>query len=332
MKNQWGRVSGLTGALLLLLCALWSCNSARAAGAGTGAGTVASWARSEVINDVPIYGGEKLIALTFDDGPLPGSTEKFLDVLAQYNVKATFFQMGANLNPNQALGRKVRDAGHAIGNHTWAHLQVPSDPVGEVTRTDALFQSVYGGPTALFRPPFGNLDNGVATQALEQNDAVIMWSVDPKDWDRPGTTSIVNTVINGATPGGIVLMHDGGGDRSQTIAALPQIITTLRSRGYRFVTIPELLAARDAPIGTPTPTPLPPPATNPQIGDGLKGDYYNAPEFAGTPLTRVDKQIHFDWKNKAPLPGLNADRFSVRWTGQIQAPTSQTYTFWLRRR
>ncbi len=329
-KTGWTR-SSLSAFLLwplFLLCAFWSGSAAQAQ--GTNAGTVASWARDEVIYEVTPYNGEKLIALTFDDGPLPGSTERFLDVLAQYGVKATFFQMGANLSPNQALGRRVRDAGHAIGNHTWSHLTTPGDPVGEVTRTDALFQSVYGGPTALFRPPFGNLDNGVATQALAQHDAVIMWSVDPKDWNTPGTSSIVNTVINGATPGGIVLLHDGGGDRSQTIAALPQIITTLRSRGYRFVTVPELLAARDAPIGTPTPTPLPPPTPSPQNGDGLKGDYYNALEFGGTPITRIDKQINFDWRKKAPFSGLTAGRFSVRWTGQIQAPNSQTYTFWLR--
>jgi peptidoglycan/xylan/chitin deacetylase (PgdA/CDA1 family) len=183
-----------------------------------------------------------VIALTFDDGPEVGNTEQILAVLAQNNVKATFFQMGNKLTAAPDLGRAVRNAGHAIGNHTWSHQEAPANPLDEVQRADTAIQSVYGGPTALFRPPFGNFQNGVVQVALDQNHAVIIWSVDPKDWDMPGASVIVNNVLAGATPGGIVLLHDGGGDRSQTIAALPQIISGLRSQGYRFVTVPELLA------------------------------------------------------------------------------------------
>ncbi|RYG59583.1 hypothetical protein EON80_25565, partial [bacterium] len=183
----------------------------------------------------------KVIALTFDDGPEPGNTEQILAILAQNNVKATFFQVGSHLQAYPDLGRSVRNAGHAIGNHTWAHLEAPTSSVDEVQKTKDAIASIYGGPTALFRPPFGNFENGVVNAALDLDDAVIMWSVDPKDWDMPGTTAIVNTVLSGATPGGIVLLHDGGGDRSQTIAALPQIIAGLRSQGYTFLTVPELL-------------------------------------------------------------------------------------------
>ncbi len=180
--------------------------------------------------------------MTFDDGPQAGNTEQILAILAQNNVKATFFQVGANLAAAPDLGRAVRDAGHAIGNHTWSHQEAPADPADEVHRADATIQSVYGGPTAIFRPPYGNFDNGVVNVALDDNDGVILWSVDPNDWDMPGTDVIVDNVLAGVTPGGIVLMHDGGGDRSQTIAALPRIIAGLRTKGYRFVTVPELLA------------------------------------------------------------------------------------------
>lgn len=140
------------------------------------------------------------------------------------------------------MGRATRDAGHAIGNHTWSHQQAPADPVAEVQQADTLIQSIYGGPTGIFRPPFGNMNNGVAAASMAKKQAVIIWNCDPNDWNMPGTSTIVNTVVSGATPGGIVLLHDGGGDRSQTVAALPTIITTLRAQGYRFVTVPELLA------------------------------------------------------------------------------------------
>ena len=197
-------------------------------------------AQTNVFNSVPVT--TKVIALTFDDGPWPGYTEQILAILAQNNVKATFFQVGSKLAENPALGRAIRNAGHAIGNHTMNHLQAPADPVGEVQQADNVIQSTYGGPTALFRPPFGNFDNGVVTAAQAKNQAIIIWSVDPQDWAMPGADAIVNTVLSGATPGGIVLLHDGGGDRSQTVAALPRIISGLASQGYRFVTVPELLS------------------------------------------------------------------------------------------
>ncbi|WP_123580245.1 polysaccharide deacetylase family protein [Abditibacterium utsteinense] len=210
-------------------------------------GTTNAWpiplaAQGQLFNNVAVSSSNKIIALTFDDGPWPTYTTQILSVLAQYGVKATFFQVGSQLQTYPDLGRAARNAGHAIGNHTWSHQEAPADPLGEVQRADDIIQSVYGGPTGIFRPPYGNLNNGVASVALNQKKAVIIWNCDPNDWATPGTSVIVDRVVSGATPGGIVLMHDGGGDRSQTVAALPTIITTLAAQGYRFVTVPELLA------------------------------------------------------------------------------------------
>jgi len=210
--------------------------------------------RGYVFNSVNVAPNNKVIALTFDDGPEPGSTDKILAVLQANNVKATFFEIGKNIDANPTYTTMVQNAGMVLGNHTYDHLQAPADPTGQVTQTDAAFARL-GISTQLFRPPYGNFSNGVLDASLKQGDVGIIWSVDPQDWSMPGTQNIVNSVVSGAQPGGIVLMHDGGGDRSQTLAALPTIISSLRSQGYSFVTVPQLLGMRYTPPATPTPTP-----------------------------------------------------------------------------
>jgi peptidoglycan/xylan/chitin deacetylase (PgdA/CDA1 family) len=291
--------------------------------------SIPTWARGQVISSVPVRAGDKPIALTFDDGP-DGNTDGFLAKLRELNVPATFFVVGEHVAASPAATRRIRDAGHAIGNHTWSHEQAPTDPAWQVTQTDAAIQSALGFTPALFRPPFGNMTNGVATQAMQRGKGCFLWSVDPRDWAFPGTASIVETVVNGATPGGIVLLHDAGGDRSQTLAALPEIVTTLRARGFRFVTIPQLLDLRDpnVPLGGGGTTPPPPAST---VGDGLAATYFNNADFTGTSVSRVDSRVSFSWgKNRAPALGIATDTFSVRWTGQIVAPKNETYTFALR--
>ena len=269
-----------------------------------------SWARGKVIQCVPVPLGQRVIALTFDDGPDPVNTPQILRVLADYKVPATFFMMGSHVSENPQVAQSVLSAGHAIGNHTWSHLETPPDPAAEVQRTDALMQSVLGFTPTLFRPPFGNLTNGVATQAIAQNDAVVLWSSDPTDWAMPGTDKIIDTVVNQATPGGIVLMHDGGGDRTQTIAALPTIIRQLKARGYTFVTVPQLIALNDK-VG----------------GDGLSATYFDNADFTGKQVSRIDPQVNFNWQRGAPMAGFGVDTFSVRWTGQVKPLETNTYTF-----
>ncbi len=188
--------------------------------------------------------GDKVFALTFDDGPWPEYTEEVLRVLDAYKVKATFFMVGQEVQRRPELARAVSDAGHAIGGHSWRHTARPRDPVGEIQRTDAVLKSALGYTPAIFRPPYGLLKNGMARQAIKEKQAVLIWSADSNDWKKSSASRIASRILSQASPGGVALMHDGGGSRDRTVAALPNIITGLQARGYRFVTIPELLRLR----------------------------------------------------------------------------------------
>nr|AUN36438.1 peptidoglycan N-acetylglucosamine deacetylase [uncultured bacterium] len=202
------------------------------------------WAQRRVINDVPIKPGQKLFALTFDDGPWPESTEEILHILDSYDAKATFYMVGQMVRTYPKIARKVRDGGHSIGNHSWSHPSRPRNAVAEVQKTDAEIKKAVGVLPSSFRPPYGMLKNGLARQANREKMPVIIWSADSNDWRRPSAQTIANTVIRQAHPGGIALMHDGGGPRQNTVNALPTIIRELQARGYRLVTVPELLKAR----------------------------------------------------------------------------------------
>lgn len=193
---------------------------------------------------------EKPIALTFDDGPWPNSTSQVLDVLKKSNVKATFFMVGMQVQKYPQLLKQVVANGHAIGNHTWSHQYAhynESAAAREIDRTAEIVYKITGVKTSLFRPPAGILNNGLVTYAHEKKYAVVMWSVDSKDWRsrRTTTQAFIDNVLKEAKPGGIVLLHDGGGDRSNTVQALPQLIAQLKKHGYKFVTVPELLEIAD---------------------------------------------------------------------------------------
>jgi peptidoglycan/xylan/chitin deacetylase (PgdA/CDA1 family) len=205
---------------------------------------IPDWARSRVFHKVSVKPGAKAFALTFDDGPWPIYTRQVLAILRAYDVKATFFMVGQELSRRPEIAREVRDAGHAIGNHSWNHPSRPRDPVAQIERTNAMIEKQLGFVPTIFRPPYGILKNGMARQAMHDKQAVFIWSADCGDWQRPAPSRIANMIIRQARPGGIALMHDGGGNRSHTVAALPIIIRTLRARGYTFVTVPELLRMR----------------------------------------------------------------------------------------
>ncbi len=183
-----------------------------------------------------------MLALTFDDGPDPAWTPKVLAILKQWHVPATFFMVGKMVRAHPACARQVQAAHFPIGNHTWSHPRAPRDPQGEIARTDAILKQKLGIKSTLFRPPYGIMDNGLARVALARGEDVIDWNSLGADWDKHATAQTIATkVLQGARPGGICLLHDGGGNRSHTVAALPRIIAMLRRRGYRFVTIPELM-------------------------------------------------------------------------------------------
>lgn len=182
----------------------------------------------------------KRIALTFDDGP-GAQTPRFLDVLRRHGVPATFFVLGQNVGGGQATLQRMLREGHAIGNHSWNHPSLAGGGQGQITSANDAIKGATGVSPCLFRPPYGAHGPVLDGQLRSLGMLDVLWTVDTNDWQRPGASVIASRVIAGARSGAIVLMHDAGGDRSQGLAALPRIITTLKARGYELVTVPQLL-------------------------------------------------------------------------------------------
>jgi peptidoglycan-N-acetylglucosamine deacetylase len=199
----------------------------------------------------PFVGGgtttKKEIALTFDDGPWY-QTPQFLSLLEQYKVPATFFEVGehiAQFGQGGAIERRMLADGDMIGDHTWSHIVVAgAGPVAasQIQETAAAIRgATHGFTPCLFRAPDGDVSPALIGEARSLGFTTIQWDIDPRDWALPGVGEIEGNVLANAHPGAIVIMHDGGGDRTQTLEALPTIIDTLRARGYTFVTVTQLL-------------------------------------------------------------------------------------------
>jgi peptidoglycan-N-acetylglucosamine deacetylase len=213
--------------------------------------------QAKTIKDAPSPNGEKTIALTFDDGPWPETTESILATLKKEKIKATFFVIGQPLKSFPEIGKKVLADGHVIANHTlhhWYHKMSPLVAQREIEDTAKIIKEVLNVETEYFRPPGGVLTNGLVDYAHKHGQSVLMWSVDTGDSQprRPTPEAMIKTALAQATPGGIVLMHDGGGNHTNTAKALPGMIAQLRAQGYKFVTIPELLELASVPKGAPT--------------------------------------------------------------------------------
>ena len=192
----------------------------------------------------------RVIALTFDDGPWY-DTPQFLSILEHYHVPATFFEIGDQVSTygqGGSVERRMLADGDMIGDHTWNHANVSgggSFAAGEIGQAAAAIKQATGGfQPCLFRAPYGATSPNLITVASSMGFKTIQWDIDPRDWARPGTNAIYDNVVANAHPGAIVLQHDGGGDRSETLAALPQEIQTLKSRGYQFVTITQLFGMK----------------------------------------------------------------------------------------
>lgn len=190
------------------------------------------------------------IALTFDDGPGP-YTQTILATLERFKVPATFFEVGVLEGYFHAATTAITRDGDPIEDHTHTHA-----PMGRLAPRDQraqLLQQVsatgaYGVPfPRMFRPPYGSWDGATLRLLRRYRMLMVLWTVDANDYRRPGTAAIVHSVISGARPGAIILLHDAGGDRAETVAALPRIIRKLRARGYRLVTVPKLLLDNPAP-------------------------------------------------------------------------------------
>ncbi len=191
--------------------------------------------------------GSPILYLTFDDGPLPDYTPQLLDVLDKHGATATFFNLGQNVATWPELVREATTRGHYIANHTWDHASLEGMTqeqfVSEVSRTsDAIFAAA-GDLFSLdlnvryVRPPYGATDANTRQYAAQEGMAVVLWTIDTQDWRQPGADIIADYLVSSVYPGAIALMHDGGGDRTQTIEALDMALPQLKEQGYIFRSI-----------------------------------------------------------------------------------------------
>ncbi|MGH3284472.1 MAG: polysaccharide deacetylase family protein [Streptosporangiaceae bacterium] len=184
--------------------------------------------------------GPKAIALTIDDGPSPVYTPQVLRLLARYRITATFSMIGIEAQAYPAVAREVAAAGHLIANHTWTHLNLqllaPALVTEQMSRAADAIHAATGRVPDLFRAPYGAWSPFVLAQCARTGMTPLGWSVDPRDWSRPGVPSIVTNIMRNTHAGSIILEHDGGGDRSQTVAALKIVIPRLLAAGYHFRT------------------------------------------------------------------------------------------------
>jgi len=249
----------------------------------------------------------KVLYLTFDDGPSQ-YTQAVLDVLARHNAKATFFVLGRQANGRGDLLHAMYAAGHGVASHTYNHPSLPALSRGrfdaEVADTAAVLGDLDHG---CLRPPYGAVSKAVRAEAAEDGYRLVLWTIDPRDWARPGAAAIAERVIGRAHDGGIVVMHDGGGDRSQTVAALDTILTQLAAQGYQFGALcregaPGLLVADT------------PPAAAAPVGE-LAGDSLGeAPVASAAPVPQSQGAI-FEPAAGAEVAGV------VSVVGQANHPT-----------
>jgi len=186
------------------------------------------------------------VAIGFDDGPSP-ETGAFVRMLEAAHARATFFMIGRQVSGayRGAMLRELRD-GDVLGDHTFTHpdLTTVGNVREQLQRTIGVIRSLTGYTPCVFRPPYGDYDANVLSTARALGLATVLWNVDPTDWAQPPVQTIVSRVLEQVQPGSIIISHDGGGPRGNTLAAYPRIIAALRRRGLRIVTIPELLGFR----------------------------------------------------------------------------------------
>ncbi|MGO9079106.1 MAG: polysaccharide deacetylase family protein [Streptosporangiaceae bacterium] len=195
-------------------------------------------------HDKPLYyvdDADRAIALTIDDGPDPQYTPQILQVLEQNRVTATFSMIGLHVAAYPKLAQAVSDAGHEIANHTWTHSDLAVMSAHRVhlefTQASQAIHAATGVHPRLFRAPYGAWSRAVIRECEALKMVPVDWSVDPRDWAQPGTRSIIRTIMRTTQPGSIILEHDGGGNRSETVAALKVALPRLLAKGYRFVTV-----------------------------------------------------------------------------------------------
>jgi peptidoglycan-N-acetylglucosamine deacetylase len=183
-------------------------------------------------------GSAGVVYLTFDDGPHPVWTPRVLELLARHRARATFFVLGRSAAAHPDLVRQAFAAGHGIGNHSWSHRRLTGltgeELAAEVSATTAAIQRSTGAPVGCLRPPYATVDAASARAVRALGLRLVLWDIDTTDWLRPGAWAIADRVLRRVRSGDVVLLHDGGGDRSQTVAALERLLASLSARGFQF--------------------------------------------------------------------------------------------------
>ncbi|NMP23914.1 polysaccharide deacetylase family protein [Sulfobacillus harzensis] len=202
---------------------------------------------------------EKVIALTFDDGPSPKYTPEILSLLTRYHAHATFFVLGSEVAQYPKIVTDIVRQGSAVANHGYTHVNFFRVGVGGVVsdmeKTAALLKKDHIPLTPFYRPPYGNSNRSLVDALGKKGIYTTLWSIDTRDWSSPGTSFITKKVLANAFSGAIVLMHDSGGNRTQTVQAVAAILPVLEAEGYKFVTLPQYV--KDLGIKEPTKLPLP---------------------------------------------------------------------------
>lgn len=188
-------------------------------------------------------GTSKRIALTFDDGPSK-YTGPVLDILRRERIPATFFVIGSQVGSHRELVRRIVRDGHALANHTWSHANVSAGgPAAnsQLMDTQYAIQKAVGRAGCMMRPPGGAVGPGLVAWLRKHKKVGVLWDVDSNDYQLPSAAKMTSQIVSATRAGSIILLHDGGGDRTRTLAAVPGIISRLKAKGYEFVTVPELL-------------------------------------------------------------------------------------------
>lgn len=199
--------------------------------------------------------GTRTLALTYDDGPNDPYTAQLLEVLAKHGVRATFFLLGQFVSERPALARAVAEAGHAIGNHCNTHQNPiflsPAQLRQQIERASRAIEAATGVRPKLFRPPFGGRRPGTFSVVREYGMVPVMWRVSCSDWSARSHESIVERAVSQIKGGDVILLHDGGHlrmgtDRSHSVRATDEIVRRYQGEGYKFVTVPEMMAGGSA--------------------------------------------------------------------------------------
>lgn len=203
----------------------------------------------QVVSSVDV--SEPFLALTFDDGPREPYTAQILDILRDHGVVATFFLIGENVVRHPGLAKRIVREGHAVGNHSFTHRSLPTlgdrQVRAEIENAAQAIQMATGLRPSLLRPPYGAMDSRLRSPrgiAAAGGHSVVLWSVQASDWSTRSPQRVALRTLKQVRPGSIVLLHDGGGDRGHVVTAARWMVANLSRRGFRMVTVPDLLAMR----------------------------------------------------------------------------------------